>query len=207
MQMTHLRFALDLKQKLDIHDLTRYLSGALYPDSRYFTKVPRTVTHNEGAPTDLFAKGWTDFEKGWATHLYYDRVAGTHIDPMLGGLPLATGEEGWFRATAIKAIEDSVSYDLLPDPLGLLQHLEASPPPRGEDPALLGAHYASLRVLYASKPTMQDYGERYEKIGMPQGFAERISLHLEDLLAGHRSEVESIYGKVLQSVWDSSSQR
>ena len=46
LEATHIRFALDLKEDLDAKDLNKYLSGAIYPDSRHVTKLERKVTHN-----------------------------------------------------------------------------------------------------------------------------------------------------------------
>lgn len=36
---THIRFALDVGDKYNIKDLGKYISGTLYPDSRYITGI------------------------------------------------------------------------------------------------------------------------------------------------------------------------
>ena len=51
---THIKFALDFKDKYDIKDLSHYLSGAIYPDSRYVTGIDRNLTHN----SDLHRSSW-----------------------------------------------------------------------------------------------------------------------------------------------------
>ena len=35
LEATHIRFAYDLKEKYKITDLEKYISGLIYPDSRY----------------------------------------------------------------------------------------------------------------------------------------------------------------------------
>ena len=44
-QATHLHYALLKMPELDIKDINKYLSGAVYPDSRYTTKIERDLTH------------------------------------------------------------------------------------------------------------------------------------------------------------------
>lgn len=68
--ITHIRFALDFKDKYKISNLSYYLSGAIYPDSRYLTGIDRVLTHND----QILDKDWadTDFKKGWQSHCLCD---------------------------------------------------------------------------------------------------------------------------------------
>lgn len=43
---THIRFALDLRDRYQVQDIEKYLSGTIYSDSRYVTKIDRNLTHN-----------------------------------------------------------------------------------------------------------------------------------------------------------------
>lgn len=72
LQGTHIRFAVDVQDLLAISDFDAYISGTIYPDSRYFTHIDRSLTH----PKDLIADFLRadDFRKGWAVHMICDRV-------------------------------------------------------------------------------------------------------------------------------------
>ena len=106
MQATHVRFALEFEQALDIKDRAEYLSGVMYPDSRYVTGIDRTRTHDYSVePKDLLAG--SDFEKGWKIHVIYDKLQSTclyhvfRIDPVDR---MCSPE--WFQITAAKLIEN-----------------------------------------------------------------------------------------------------
>lgn len=45
LEASHIRFALDLKDKYSIQDVQKLVSGTVYPDSRYATKIDRQLTH------------------------------------------------------------------------------------------------------------------------------------------------------------------
>ena len=47
LQITHIRFALDLHKELNITSLDQYISGTIYPDSRYMTGIDRSLTHSD----------------------------------------------------------------------------------------------------------------------------------------------------------------
>ncbi len=56
LEATHIRFALDLKDKYRVQAIEKYISGTTYPDSRYVTKIDRGLTHNDDILTPGFAK-------------------------------------------------------------------------------------------------------------------------------------------------------
>lgn len=113
MEFTHLRFAVDLAPNLNVGDMTAYLSGSIYPDSRYVTRIPRNLTHGPDSPHNPFASDLDDFQKGWATHLLYDEKSlqkYKDLSPWPERKIVGFGEE-WIFVTAEKLIEDLVSYD------------------------------------------------------------------------------------------------
>jgi hypothetical protein len=68
--VTHIRYAVDTSRDQNIKDWDAYISGALYPDSRYVTGVDRRLTHRlENMPP---RKKWDDFHRGWAAHIICD---------------------------------------------------------------------------------------------------------------------------------------
>lgn len=66
LEATHIRFALDLKDEYKIKDIKKYISGTVYPDSRYITGIDRNLTHYNDILKPEFAKD--DFKKGWQVH-------------------------------------------------------------------------------------------------------------------------------------------
>ena len=64
LEATHIRFALDLKDKYQVKDLEKYISGTIYPDSRYVSEIGRELTHpKDYLDWDIFAVD--DFKKGF----------------------------------------------------------------------------------------------------------------------------------------------
>lgn len=105
---THIQFALDVKDQYDIGRLDVYLSGTVYPDSRYISGVDRPKTH----PKELLEKtDLTDFETGWKVHLICDRTMSQVTE---GLFPELLNEEGvglwkspwWVSRTALKSLVD-----------------------------------------------------------------------------------------------------
>ncbi|TSD06209.1 MAG: Uncharacterized protein Greene07147_68 [Parcubacteria group bacterium Greene0714_7] len=104
---THIRFALDLKEKYGVSDTQKYIAGTLYPDSRYVTGIDRTVTH----PTDLddaFFK-LDDFKKGWFVHLVCDnmqyQITTEWIPDAFKGIK-GQNSETWIKRSALKVLQD-----------------------------------------------------------------------------------------------------
>lgn len=106
---THIQFALDHKEQMDVQNLSAYLSGTIYPDSRYITKVPREMTHNDSLIDPAFYMQ-SDFKKGWALHFLCDRVQHDafykRFPQEFIHLPIEVGSEEWIAKTALKVLQD-----------------------------------------------------------------------------------------------------
>lgn len=107
LEATHLRFAFDLKDHYQVKDLSRYLSGAVYPDSRYVTGIDRRLTH----PDDW--RNWQtesdDFKKGWFVHLLLDSLqyeVTRELLPEVFNGQSGQGGEVWIKHSAIKILLD-----------------------------------------------------------------------------------------------------
>lgn len=111
-EATHVRFALDLADALRIQNVQTYLSGCVYPDSRYITRISRELTHGPLPSVD----GATDFEKGMLTHHWYDELVGPkYMEHSSWPGPVKGMGEAWMYMTAVKLVEDQQSYDALRD--------------------------------------------------------------------------------------------
>jgi hypothetical protein len=102
---THLRFALETKPD-EVEDVTRYLSGVFYPDSRYITKCARQLTHDGKFLEKSFATD--DFKKGWQNHLLCDKMQWEAMGDIscLDGKKIVQYDDIWIMITAIKIIQD-----------------------------------------------------------------------------------------------------
>lgn len=104
---THIRFAKDLKDKYGVSDMRAYLSGTLYPDSRYVTGVERSITHPKDLEAPFFQS--TDFNKGWLAHLICDNVQYQITEEWIPEAFDGTKGEGstkWINLTALKVLQD-----------------------------------------------------------------------------------------------------
>jgi len=146
---THIRFALDLKNKYQITDLNKYISGSLYPDSRYLTKVPRQLTH----PDNLLRRDislLTDFEKGWQTHLICDIVQSNIVKkelPQFFTQKVHGGNEAWINLTAVKILQELEvvkNFDIGK----YLSFLDYKENPLGENVDIIRRYYEIFKEAY-----------------------------------------------------------
>lgn len=109
---THIRFALDIKDNFNIKNLDKYISGTIYPDSRYITKIDRKITHWTDIYDSKFCQN-DDFKKGWMTHLIYDRIQGDILREIFPELfvkfkeeKIILSPENWVLRTSLKILQD-----------------------------------------------------------------------------------------------------
>jgi len=199
MEGTHVRFARDLAPYLKIVDFDAYYSGAVYPDSRYLTGIPRDATHGTDCPHDPFAVGLTDFEKGWGTHLVYDAMASLEKETALAMIGDDVREDGWAFHSAIKLVEDRQSLELFRGDMSILLGLRAVKRPFDEDEATMKRYYDDLNDAYAGTWSFEEYHATSMKWGMPLSRVDRmIELARRfDADPGIFSAVQKIYPTVL----------
>lgn len=108
LETTHIRFALDLQNKYEIKDMSKYISGTIYPDSRYVSKIDRSLTHNDEIMLPEF--GVDDFHKGWQVHQICDKAHNKirkRLFPDIFPIDYKIyNEQGWIDTTALKIIQD-----------------------------------------------------------------------------------------------------
>ncbi len=155
LQASHIKFALEIKDDLQVRDLGKYLTGAVYPDSRYFTKIDRSLTHGK----DLIDKnfiGGDDFRKGWIAHLISDKAYYREVKPLFLG-ELNELEEKWLALnTAIKVIGDIRNAAEIE--IGkYLPLIGAMGNPNSEDKELIEKHLAAMQKLYEHQDLRPEY--------------------------------------------------
>ncbi len=188
---THLRFALAIREDLGAADLEHYVSGAVYPDTRYLTGVPRRLTHDFGRFAGSAAL--TDFEKGWLAHLLGDRVFRRVSEDAFPDLFLSDElDERWTVAAAVKTLQDAAdaaAFDLQ----ALLAHLDYYELHFHEDERKVIEYNESVRATYAGKipVTVEDCFELWRRLGVGERALARLRKKLIEL-AADASLVESI---------------
>jgi hypothetical protein len=171
---THVRFALEIKDKYQVKDLARYVSGAIYPDSRYFVGIDRVLTH----PRDFM--DWDvlkldDFRKGWYAHLLYDKI---QYRVMIHDIPavLEMGSEGlehWYRISAIKNlqdIDDVQKFDLK----SYLHYLDYVENPNGEDLEALRKYNRNFQQAYLNPPSIDNTVQMWQDLGVSKERSDKI---------------------------------
>ncbi|NBS41883.1 hypothetical protein EBS80_04485 [bacterium] len=204
MEGTHVRFARDLAETLGVVDRRAYYSGAVYPDSRYLTGIPRTATHNGDSPDDPFAPGLTDFEKGWATHVQYDRESVIFKRTAFTWVTKEDPDQ-WVHYTSMKLVEDMRSVRELGEDVTILREIAFVERPRGEDPTIMETYYADLREAYQTQcGDPNDYRAFSLKNGIDEPRVNRMILLAESYLNSDAivASIHSVYDHVLRAAYD-----
>ncbi|MBU4314966.1 hypothetical protein KJ673_01015 [Patescibacteria group bacterium] len=157
MQATHVRFALEFEKELGIVDRALYLSGVMYPDSRYMCRVDRGLTHNPSLKIADTLVG-SDFEKGWKIHVLYDMLQHDHILGLFGITDKVDGySDDWFVISSAKLVEDIESYKLLKESK-VMESISPTCAPNNEDQSKLSRWYDMQRSVYCSEnPSIESY--------------------------------------------------
>jgi len=138
-----------------VTDETKYISGSIYPDSRYPTGIDRTLTHDNSQMEKEF---WSDddFRKGWAAHLLYDKIQhSVHTDWFKDILQEANSEmvneEDWVIRSALKMLQDidDIKHFDIKAHLASLSHIET---PNGEDVAKVQEYNKLFVDIYNKSP-------------------------------------------------------
>lgn len=198
---THIRFALEKREEYGANDMREYISGSMYPDSRYFTGIDRALTH----PTRFSGQSIIelgDFEKGWYAHLVCDLAQGRAIKNLfvkeVEGLQ--TTDDQWGVRTAIKAlqdIEDARAFDVR----AYVAMAVSDKTPNGERVEDMGAYYALFRQLYARDVlTYQEEFSVWEKVGMAELAVRRAEELAEKMWndSTARERVTKLFSRTLQ---------
>lgn len=185
LEASHIRFALDIKDKLEVTDLKKYISGIIYPDSRYVTKIDRELTH----PQDLLDNHYShldDFNKGCYAHLLYDDILRNYTKQTLSDIFTDIdslqdpGRELWIRLTALKIlqdIDDIKKYAIT----SYLPHLDYIENINGENRDILIRYNQYFQTMYA-KPQQVSFESYYEMwlfLGIGKDLVKRLRVQTE----------------------------
>lgn len=204
LEATHIKFALDLKSKYKIKNLNEYISGTIYPDSRYVSKIERMLTH--GGQESVFKNTNSDFENGWAIHLLCDKVCNKVIEEELPELfvgvgPAGQGTERWIIKTAIKGIQDMEIYKQF-DPNPYLDMVDYFGSPNNESAEIIKRYNQIIKEMYHDKKeiTILDIGEMWLKFNGESEMIEKINKKTELLLKNPviEAKIKNLYDKMVK---------
>jgi len=184
--MTHIRFALDMAKQFNIACLEHYISGTVYPDSRWVSGIERELTHDirfqsPDFPTD-------DFTRGWQVHCICDQVQTVCFENHFPELQALPREDRWIRMSAVKLLQDM--YDLqafdFNQQASALSHIRN---PNGEEITLVKSFYNIILKTYrdGQVPAPEQYRQLWLDVGLAGSLADRIIQELDDLLLNPES--------------------
>lgn len=203
LEATHIRFALDLKEKFQVKDIRQYLAGTVYPDSRYVTGIDRELTHNRDILKPEFAKD--DFRKGWQVHQICDLMQGQMKKRALFE-PFKEKYNGydearWVVSTAMKIIQDMNDRQRFPIQ-EYLSCLEYAYNPNREKTADIKRYYLTVINLYNKKSvSAEDYFQMWFEWGIDEELGLKVKQKTEELRQDRDlvSKIENIYDDMLDN--------
>lgn len=200
---THIRFALDVKDYFKADNLNQYLSGAIYPDSRYFSKIDRHLTHSkEFKLLDFYQDN--DFKKGWSSHIFYDNIQFQLMAETFGYLLSPEehkyGSNNWIIRTTIKILQDldDIQQFKLANFLDCFDYIEAS---HNEPLEIVKKYNSSIAALYKKIPlTIEDYLELWHSDHMDSGVVNKLRSKFIELEKDKEvmEKIKLIYPKSLE---------
>ena len=145
LEATHIRFALDVLERHQVSTLREYLSGTIYPDSRYVTGIDRTLTHNEDILDEHFSQ--SDFTKGWQVHCICDDVQRATHQQLFPDFHIYEGQKKFIYLTALKLFQD-ISDAREVNVLKYLSLLDYAYNPNGEDIKKINQYNQIIQETY-----------------------------------------------------------
>lgn len=206
LEASHIRFALDIKEKLGVKDIKKYVSGVIYPDSRYVTKIDRELTH----PQELLDNHYShldDFNKGCYAHLLYDDILRKYTKETLSELFKDIenfqdpGQELWIRLTVVKIlqdIDDVKKYDITT----YLPYLDYIENLNGENINKLLEYNKYFQNMYA-KPeqvSVENYYNMWLFLGIGEDLGKKLKSQAEKYQnnATIKTFLKTVYEKTLK---------
>jgi hypothetical protein len=199
MPATHIRFAAALSEHLSVTDMAAYLSGTLYPDSRWMTGLDREHTHDRQFLEPDFATD--DFRLGWHIHCVCDHIQGDIHNDLLGNLSQLPPDERWIRLSAAKAVQDAndAARGEMSNHLSLLTDNRT---PNGESVEGVNAYLEMVGRVYSRNvpPVWSDYAALWAGVGLDRQRISRIDKQVGRIM-GDEALVNNLYDAYQQMVY------
>lgn len=200
---SHLRFALDVKDYFKVDNLDQYLSGSIYPDSRYFSKIDRHLTHNKDFKLPDFYQD-SDFKKGWSSHIMYDNIQYQLMAEAFGYLLVPEeheyGSNNWIIRTTLKILQDLDDIQQF-DLAGTLASLEYMEAPHNESLEIIKKYNNAIAALYKKRPlAIEEYLKLWHSDHMNSEVVNKLRSKFFELEKDEEvmEKIKTIYPKSLE---------
>lgn len=198
LEATHMRFALDLAMQYNIKDYSAFLSGTIYPDSRWISGVERKLTHSDRFLKREFAD--SDFKAGWQIHCLCDKVQGQFFDEIMPKRKSEDRKARWVRLSSAKMVQDIDDVRQF----ALAQHLtslEFVCTPNDEDAADVDRFNRIIQKTYHNgrAPHSSTYHTLWRNVGLSSSMATRLVDTMQRTLADRAlvADIEAVYDGML----------
>jgi hypothetical protein len=195
---THIRLALDMAARYPVNHFPQFISGTIYPDSRWLTGINRNLTHGDRFLQKDFVKN--DFTYGWHVHCMVDHVQARLYKTLFPDAEAMDRQQRWILLSAAKVIQDRHDLDKfdLQGGITLLSYAEA---PAGEDIQLVRAFNRIIRETYKDrdKDHLPDYYNLWTGVGLEGIVAGKVMAQVKTLLSDTElvSKIESTYAQMV----------
>ena len=195
---THIRFALDLKDRFPVENVARYISGTLYPDSRWLTGVDRLKSHDHRYLEPDF---WdSEYTLGIHIHCMCDSIQEHIFASSLPGLQNLEDQARWLRLSAAKMIQDRFDMQQF-DIQSCLPFLEYAENPNHENIDSVKAFNRIIQNSYKDKNALdsQDYFNLWIQVGLSADTAGEMVREMEGMATDNITvrAIEDSYGKMI----------
>jgi len=194
---THMRLALDMADKYPVKSLSKFISGTIYPDSRWITGIDRSLTHGGRFLQKNFPK--SDFTYGWHIHCLCDHIQAQLYADLFPDIPALDRQQRWILLSAAKVIQDR--HDMLQfDLQGSIDLLNYAENPAGEDIQMVKKFNMLIRETYKGrdKEFPPDYFRLWTGVGLESIVVAKLVDEVEKLLSDTRQvlEIKSTYARM-----------
>lgn len=178
---SHIRFALDVAHFYPIQNLTEYISGTVYPDTRWMTGINRDLTHHERFMEPTFPD--SDFTLGWHVHCVYDELQKMEHEGYFKNLDQLEKMDRWIQLSVAKVIQDMNDLQQF-ELVKMLEHLNLVKNPNGENIEKAKAFYRIIQNTYqhGKVPSPEQYYTLWTSVGLDAETTFRIIDLLKDNL-------------------------
>ena len=196
---THLRFALDLADTFPVADMGLYISGTMYPDSRWITGRRREATHGDSCRSPEGAQ--TDFTRGWYVHCLCDCIQSQVCQSLFPAWEQLTPDERWMEKSVVSMLQDCIDLPTIDINacLALMNHPRG---PLGENPLQVQRYYDIIRQVYAGKTVLarEDFYALWLLVGLPGDRARAVMDHMEKRMQDPHLQriVSGLYPRMIQ---------
>jgi hypothetical protein len=192
---THFRFALAAARRFEIGDRHAYLSGTLYPDSRWLTGVDRTATHGRGCREIGFAD--SDFKLGWFVHCRCDAIQMRLVLARCPQFAALDDHTRWMQISVMKMIQDQLDVRHV-DMHDCLEALDIIQTPNGEHADDVRRYYLNVREVYGGNSAPDIAG--YRRLWLGVGLNAPVVSEMMELL--RRKTADSAFRALAASLFD-----